>query len=69
LFEDWFANIVVPFVVNRRNETGYQGSCVLIIDECSSHHSSNIDEWCYQNMIQIVILSPHSSDQLQPLDL
>jgi hypothetical protein len=43
--------------------------CLLLVDGHSSHVNLRFINYCNQNQILLVILSPHSTCQLQPLDV
>jgi transposase len=67
IFEDWFANTFCPDLERRREIYDYWGPACLILDGCTSHRA--IDKLCEGCGVQPIFLPPHSSNQLQPLDL
>jgi hypothetical protein len=69
LFEQWADEIFFASVAERRKETNYTGPALLILDGLSSHHSAAFREACSERNIILRFLIPHTSDQVQPLDL
>jgi hypothetical protein len=69
IFNDWFKDTFVPTVTERKQKYQYDGPTYLIMDNCSAHHGRIFDELCQQHNIVPIMLPPHSSNQLQPLDL
>ena len=62
---DWLQRV---FESNTRQKAG-NGWRLLIVDGHSSHVNMRFVEICDQNRILLVILPPHSTHRLQPLDL
>jgi hypothetical protein len=69
LFEIWAETIFFPSVQERRQQFGYQGKAILLIDGLGSHHTAKFLSDCADRNIEPVFLVAHSSDQTQPLDL
>ena len=73
IFCKYIDQVFIPYVHNKRSETGYEGKAILIMDGFSAHHKCVEDEnrkrILEEENIQILFLPPHSSDQVQPLDL
>jgi hypothetical protein len=69
LFEKWLTEICIPEIVSRRRAHSYEGPVALILDNCSAHRGALLDQLCMENRIVLCFLPPHSSNQLQPLDL
>ena len=69
LFEHWAESILFEEVGRRREATGYTGPCVLILDGLRAHHSDSFESACYERGIILHFLVPHTSDQVQMLDL
>jgi hypothetical protein len=68
-FEPWAHEVFCPYVEQRRKDLGYSGPAFLIMDGCSSHFSDLLwDEFSFRGIVA-VLLPPHTSDQIQPLDL
>lgn len=69
IFQYWASEIFIPEVIKRREETGYTGEAILLMDGCSSHFSDYVlDEFTYYGIIPFQE-PPGSSDQVQALDL
>lgn len=69
IFQYWADEIFIPEILKRREETGYTGEAILLMDGCSSHFSDYIlDEFTYNGIIPFQE-PPGSSDQVQALDL
>jgi transposase len=69
IFQDWFLNTFCPELERRRETYNYYGPACLILDGCTAHHGPNFTELCQEKLVQPIFLPPHSSNQLQPLDL
>jgi hypothetical protein len=69
IFDSWIAIILIPEIMRRRNSTGYIGAVILILDGCSVHYSEFFEDELLHAGIIPIYLTPHSSDQCQPLDL
>jgi hypothetical protein len=69
LFENWFETTLVPELRKRRDIFGYQGPAVLLLDGCTAHSSPKISALCDENHVIPLAFPPHSSNQVQPLDL
>jgi hypothetical protein len=69
IYMAWLTEIFVPEVLRRREAFSYAGPVVLIIDNCTAHTGAEIDELCGEYGIRVCPLPPHSSNQMQPLDL
>lgn len=69
LFNRYLTDVLIPHINMRRWELNYHGHAVLILDNCSCHCSPEILEQFDANNLRLVTLPPHSSDQLQPLDV
>ena len=69
IFDHWAQTIFIPEIQRRRDETGYTGIVLLLLDGCSSHFSDFfLDEATY-NGIYTFQEPPGSSDQVLALDL
>lgn len=56
-------------LANRREQLGYQGQAVLIMDGLACHRSDFVEDLCFENDCIVEILPADSSDQIQPCDL
>jgi hypothetical protein len=69
IFEDWFRDTFLVEMAYHRQRFSYDGPAFLILDNCSSHYSSEFDALCTAHRVMPVWLPPHSANQLQMLDL
>jgi hypothetical protein len=69
IFEAWFDEIFVPELNARRSRQEYNGRAVLMLDGCTAHSSPRVNQLCEANNVKLFPLPPHSSNQLQALDL
>ena len=69
LFIRYVEHALVPYVRVTRQNINYHGQAVLIMDGCSCHRDARLDEIFDKHGINVIFLPPHSSDQLQPLDV
>ncbi|PQM43531.1 hypothetical protein VC83_09658 [Pseudogymnoascus destructans] len=64
---EWLKRVFEP--ATRAKANGGQQQRLLICDGHDSHISGNFISHCIQNRISILILPPHTSHVLQPLDV
>jgi hypothetical protein len=69
IFTDWFQDTFVPEVNRRRTVHSYDGPAFLIMDNCTAHSGDLFQSLCHDNHIVPIFIPPHSSNQLQPLDV
>jgi transposase len=69
IVEYWFSSIFLPEIRQNQKTFNYNGKTILILDNCTCHNSDYIDDICFENNIELVFLPPHSSNQLQVLDV
>jgi hypothetical protein len=69
LFDQWFKEIFILELVHRRRHFGYDGEAILLLDGCSCHSSDKFRRLCEQHKVVAIFFPPHSSNQVQPLDL
>jgi hypothetical protein len=69
IFEAWLENTLVVEVEKRREAHGYTGPAILAMDNCTAHASPTIDALFQAHGIVPLPLPPHSSNQVQALDL
>ena len=69
IFIRYVKEILIPHINFRRWELNYSEPAVVIWDNCSCHCHDAIRELLDVNNVRLVSLPPHSSDQLQPLDV
>jgi transposase len=69
IFLLWAEEVFFPAVEAKREEMGYSGNAILILDGLSAHHSEVLLAACADRKVEVVFLVPHSSHLTQPLDL
>jgi hypothetical protein len=69
IFDSWFEETFLPELRTRREAFQYQGPAVLMLDNCSSHATERFLQACNRERVIPYYFPPHSSNQLQPLDL
>ena len=75
LFEEYFQNVFIPNLAAKRQKYNYNGPALLIMDNLLAHKKAvncPLDtDYIFLNSLNlhILFLVPHSSDQVQPLDL
>jgi hypothetical protein len=69
IFLSWLTEVFLPEVQRRREAFDYSGRTVLILDNCTAHMGPEVDELCAEHGVAFCPLPPHSSNQIQPLDL
>lgn len=65
----WLQKVFLPFLHNKRLQTGYQGQCIIIMDGYLPHAAAFNQIDLAGEKIIIHYLIPHTSHMLQPLDL
>ena len=68
-FQQWIKNYFFSDVKEMRNKENYSETAILILDNLNCHVSDNFRELCEIENIAVKPIPPHSSDQLQPLDI
>ena len=69
VFHFWLTDIFFPYLRKLRDETGYKGKAVLIMDGFLGHVNAIDQVNCEDEDLIIHYLVPHTSDMLQPLDV
>jgi hypothetical protein len=69
IFDAWLEDTFLPELIKRRHLYDYDGPAVLILDNCTSHDTVKLAEISGVHRLLPVPLPPHSSNQLQALDL
>lgn len=69
--KDYLNNVIFPFLQNRRNELGLAKDQIglIIWDIWHSHINEEIVELCTQNFLQMVIVPPGFTGELQLMDV
>ena len=68
-FAHWLNTVFYPHVQNLRKLYSYNGPAILIMDGYKAHELAIKEQDLVDNNIKVHYLVPHSSDQLQPLDI
>jgi hypothetical protein len=69
IFDDWMRSIFIPELAMRRQTDSYNGPTFLMLDNCSTHTTSDFrDLWADHHIVPIFLL-PHSSNQTEVFDL
>ena len=71
LFKYWLITCFFPELQDRREEFHYYGPACLIMDGFKGHTKAydEIKDIFEKNSVNVIFIPPHSSDQVQPLDL
>jgi hypothetical protein len=69
IFTDWCRDTLLPDLKRRRKRWNYHGPAFIILDNCSAHSGSEFLEICAEHNLIPIFIPPHSSHQVQPLDL
>ena len=69
LFDQWLKEAFVPSVNRIRQQYGYSGPGIVIADGCTAHSTQYFNKVLQDLGLKIFLLPPHSSNQLQVLDL
>lgn len=74
LFNEWAAKILIPEIISRKNkilqiDPTFEKSAVITMDGLKQHFSEYFEDECWNAGIEISQIPPHSSDQVQALDL
>ncbi|KAI5119871.1 hypothetical protein M0805_008542 [Coniferiporia weirii] len=64
---EWFEKIFIPFIKARN--TGPSRPSLLLLDGHGSHLTDHMRELAISNEVHLVCLPPHTTHQLQPLDV
>lgn len=69
IFLKWWYNVFIPHLQLKRQKYNYYGPALVILDGLLQHHLVLDDVNEVRNNIIIRFIPPHSSDQVQMLDL
>ena len=70
IFRSWIEAILIPYVNEQRIKYKlYMQRALLIMDNCTSHNNDETNLLLNECGIDVFYLVPHSSDQIQQLDL
>jgi hypothetical protein len=63
LFDDWFSSIFLPELAARRVADNYDGSAILLLDNCTAHQSLLFTQLCDEHAVRACFFPPHSSNR------
>ena len=69
IFEDYIAEVVVPYLTHQKAALGYSGRSVITMDNCSCNRTDRTQTLLEAAGGIIVWLPPNGSDQTQACDL
>ena len=69
VFIKWGKKCFIPEMQRRRQDFGYDGPIILLLDQFGCHCNEVFIAMCEEANIVCTFLPPHTSDQLQPCDL
>jgi hypothetical protein len=69
IFLAWLIDVFLPEVARRRQAMDYEGRAVLMLDNCTAHIGREVDDACDAKGVIMCPFPPHSSNQVQPLDV
>ena len=69
IFMKWAKKCFLPELAQRRCAYNYDGPALMILDGFGVHSCSDFEDLCDENNVFLQLIPPHSSDQLQFLDL
>ena len=71
LFTDWMMSKFIPYLASQRQKYNYVGKAIIIMDGFKGHEKSleTLDNVLKRFNLKIILILPHSSDQVQPLYL
>jgi hypothetical protein len=69
IFAEWAEVVLFPDTIRMCQSLDHAGSIFLILDGFASHLSDAMEEQCLFYRVMLIIIPPHTSDQVQPLDL
>jgi hypothetical protein len=69
LFHSWAKEVLFPYFESTRSSLGYRGRGFVLLDGFTGHSGDwFLDEATWRG-IEVIFFPPHSSDQVQPMDL
>ena len=69
VFIKWGKKCFIPEMQRRRQDFGYDGPIILLLDQFGCHVNEVFIAMCEEANVVCTFLPPHTSDQLQPCDL
>ena len=68
IFFKYMRKVIIPYIEQVRSVIGKDKRCVIMFDGHKGHFGELLNAFCAQHGIVLVVLPPHSSHLLQPLD-
>jgi hypothetical protein len=68
IFNDYLTTVVLPYITEWRKRLGEEAPAMLIFDGHKAHLCQVLGPWAAMHHILLVVLPPHTSHLLQPLD-
>ena len=68
IFLHYMRHVILEYVEKQREILGQDSRCIILFDGHKGHVSRVLRAFCADANIQLVLLPPHSSHLLQPLD-
>jgi hypothetical protein len=68
-FDLWVRTVLIVCFAGKRHVMNYHGPALLLLDGCTAHTLERVDAELRANGINVKPIPPHSSDQVQALDL
>ena len=68
IFNHYIRTVIIDYVESVRATSNYDKRCLLIVDGHKCHCNETLRTLCAQHGILLILLPPHSSHLLQPLD-
>ena len=71
LFTDWMLHKFLPYLTEKRIRYNYTGKAIIIMDGFKGHEKAldTLENVLEKFNLKVILIPPHSSDQVQPLDL
>ena len=68
IFFNYMRTVIIPYIEQVRSVIGKDKQCLIMFDGHKGHFGELLNAFCAQHGIVLVVLPPHSSHLLQPLD-
>jgi hypothetical protein len=69
LFELWATAVFFPMIEQLHTDLAYDGRVIFLMDGLGFYHTGRFLAECKTRQVDVLFLIPHTSDQIQPLDL
>ena len=68
IFMRYMRKVILPYIESVRRELQKESPALILFDGHKGHFSELLSAACAENQIRLVVLPPHSSHLVQPLD-